>query len=370
MKTASFAKATAASECAWHGIDSFAPARLFDLPIYVARIPAAPFAAPDRNGWHGFSSIGWHAKSPDRSVHAGPDLESGSSHHFFGGAAILLRESLRWVERKATRAGRSSRATSGSVTRRKSSLVDDLVLLPWWVSAGLSPVAFLVLSAALPPSMAGLALMIPVFLILIAGISALRSWKTARTLEQQTGIDSLRELPWKRFEDLLGEAYRRQGYQVEEALGKGADGGVDLVLRRDGAMALVQCKRWKGKPVPVQTVRELFGVLHDRGAASAKLVATTRFTPDAIAFAKGKPIELVDSDAILHLLRGVQTSGRIVAPTLSREPDARTSASAAGPLCPSGHGLMVKRTARRGENPGSKFWGCCEYPRCCETRAI
>ncbi len=133
-------------------------------------------------------------------------------------------------------------------------------------------------------------------------------------LDKQTGLDSIRALPWKRFEDLLGEAYRRQGYRVEETLGGGADGGVDLVLGRDGEMSLVQCKRWKGKPVPVQTVRELYGVLHDRGASSAKLVATTRFTPDAIAFAKGKPIELVDQDALLELIRGVQTSARIAPP--------------------------------------------------------
>jgi restriction system protein len=206
--------------------------------------------------------------------------------------------------------------------------------------------------------------MIPVFLILIAGISALRAWKTAHLLERQTGIDSIRELPWKRFEDLLGEAYRRQGYKVEETLGGGADGGVDLVLGRDGAVTLVQCKRWKGKPVPVQTVRELFGVLHDRGAASAKLVATSRFTPEAIAFAKGKPIELVDSTAILRLLRGVQTSGSIPPPIPL--PDA----SSAVPSCPSGHGLMVNRTARRGANAGSNFWGCSEYPRCRQTRSI
>lgn len=250
------------------------------------------------------------------------------------------------------------------MARRKPSVVDDLVLLPWWVSAGLALAAFFVLSAALPRSLASLALMIPVFLMLIAGISALRAWKTAHLLERQTGIDSIRELPWKRFEDLLGEAYRRQGYKVEETLGGGADGGVDLVLGRDGAVTIVQCKRWKGKPVTVQTVRELFGVLHDRGAASAKLVVTSRFTLEAIAFAKGKPIELVDSDAVLRLLRGVQTSGRIPPPIPI--PDA----SAAAPPCPSGHGLMVKRTARRGENPGSKFWGCSEYPRCRETRAI
>lgn len=282
----------------------------------------------------------------------------------FGGAVILLREFLRWLERKAKSAGRSSRVKSGAATRRKSSIVDDLVLLPWWVSAGLALAAFLVLSATLPPSMVGLAPVIAVFLMLIAGISALRTWKTARMLEQQTGIDSIRELPSKRFEDLLGEAYRRQGYQVQETLGGGADGGVDIVLRKDGAVTLVQCKRWKGKPVPVQTVRELYGVLHDRGAASAKLVATARFTPEAIAFAKGKPIELVDSDTILHLLRGVQTSGRIIPPI------PRPDASATGPQCPSGHGLMVSRTARRGEKAGSSFWGCSQYPRCCETRSI
>jgi restriction system protein len=255
-------------------------------------------------------------------------------------------------------------AAQAGMARRKSTFVDDLVLLPWWVSAGLAFAAFLILPAALPHSMPGLTLMIPVFLMLIAGVSALRAWKTARMLEQQTGIDSIRELPWKRFEDLLGEAYRRQGYQVQETLSGGADGGVDLVLRRDGAVTLVQCKRWKGKPVPVQVVRELYGILHDRGAVSAKLVATTRFTSEAIAFAKGKPIELVDSDAILHLLRGVQNSGRMASPNSS--PDA----SAAAPRCPSCNGLMVKRTARRGASVGSDFWGCFGYPRCRGTRSI
>jgi restriction system protein len=250
------------------------------------------------------------------------------------------------------------------MARRKSTLVDDLVFLPWWVSVGLALAAFLVMPAALPHSMAGLPPIIAVFLMLIAGISALRTWKTARMLEQQTGIDSIRELPWKRFEDLLGEAYRRQGYQVEETLGGGADGGVDVVLRRDGDVTLVQCKRWKGKPVPVQTVRELYGVLHDRGAASAKLVATSRFTPDAIAFAKGKPIELVDSDAILHLLRAVQTSGRIVCPTPSHEPDHLA------PACPRCDSEMKVREAKRGTNAGERFWGCSEYPRCHGTRSI
>ena len=130
----------------------------------------------------------------------------------------------------------------------------------------------------------------------------------------QTSLASIRELPWKRFEDLLGEAFRRQGFKVEETLGGGADGGIDLLLGRDGNVTVVQCKRRNGAPVGVREVRELYGVLHHRGASAAKLVATTSFTPDAVAFAKGKPIELVDSNALLHLIRNVQTSGKMIAP--------------------------------------------------------
>lgn len=249
------------------------------------------------------------------------------------------------------------------MARRKSSLADDLVLAPWWVSAGLAFAAYALLPAFLPTmAPTGLHVVLALGLLCLSAISALRALKTRQMLEQQTGLDSIRELPWKQFENLLGEAYRRQGYKVQETLGGGADGGVDLVLRRNGEMTVVQCKRWKGKPVPVQTVRELYGVLHDRGAGSAKLVATSRFTPEAAAFARGKPIELVDSDGLVRLLRGLQISGRIAAQALVSDH--------VSPDCPRCGRSMVKRTARRGANAGSAFWGCSDYPRCRGTREL
>jgi restriction system protein len=245
--------------------------------------------------------------------------------------------------------------------RRKSSLADDLVLVPYWVSLILALFAFVVLRA-LPLPWSAFAPLALLFFLATAALSALRSIKTARMLEGQTSLASLRQLPWKRFEDLLGEAYRRQGYKVEETLGGGADGGVDLILGRDGKVTLVQCKRWNGAPVGVRQVRELYGVLHDRGASAAKLVATTSFTPDAIAFAKGKPIELVDGNGLLRLLQTVQTSGKIVLPT--GEPDHLT------PNCPNCGSAMKRREARRGSNPGQKFWGCPNFPKCRGTRNV
>jgi restriction system protein len=196
------------------------------------------------------------------------------------------------------------------------------------------------------------------FFLATAALSAIRSIKTARTLEGQTSLASLRQLPWKRFEDLLGEAYRRKGYKVEETLGGGADGGVDLILGRGGKVTLVQCKRWNGAPVGVRQVRELYGVLHDRGASAATLVATTSFTPDAVAFAKGKPIELVDSNALLHLIRNVQTSGKMAVPSPLPEWDHLP------PNCPRCGSEMVIREAKKGPKVGSRFWGCPRFPAC------
>lgn len=254
---------------------------------------------------------------------------------------------------------------SGQASQHKFSFADDLVLMPWWVSVILAIAAYIILPQVLPAPFVkgGLVGITTIFLFALAAISALRSWKNRQMLEAQTGIDSLRELPPKRFEDLLGEAYRRQGYKVEETLSGGADGGVDLVLRKNGHLILVQCKRWKGSPVPVEIVRELYGVMHHRAASAAKLVATTRFTSEAIAFAEGKPIELVDSDALLELLRGVQTSGNIPASSAERH-------VTLDPACPQCGSEMVKRTARRGANAGSQFWGCPNYPKCHGTRDV
>ena len=72
-------------------------------------------------------------------------------------------------------------------------------------------------------------------------------YKKRRLLDSQRDIDSIRALPWKAFEDLVAEAYRRKGFRVIENIGGGADGGVDIRLEKHGQVHLVQCKNWKNK---------------------------------------------------------------------------------------------------------------------------
>jgi len=178
-----------------------------------------------------------------------------------------------------------------------------------------------------------------------------------------TDRGALNDMSWKQFEALVGEAFRRKGYSVTETGGGGADGGIDLVLKKEGETFLVQCKQWKAYKVGVSTVRELYGVMAAEGATGGFVVTSGVFTDEARAFATGRNIELLDGKALHALIRGVGAPSKAAsaAPTIKPE-DA--------PACPVCQSAMVKRTAKRGANSGNAFWGCSQYPGCKGTRPV
>ena len=199
----------------------------------------------------------------------------------------------------------------------------------------------------------------------VCWIAALASFigrqKRKRLLETQTGLDSLRAMSWREFEMLVGEAFRRLGYRIEETGLGGADGGIDLLLRKDSKTTLVQCKQWRSQRVDVKVVREMYGLLAHHGTDAVKIVAIGDFTPDARRFAQGKPIELIHGEALLVMIRSAQES-----PSTATDPSAtRTAASTATPDCPSCGAPMIKRTNGRTREA---FWGCPKYPGCRGTR--
>ena len=176
---------------------------------------------------------------------------------------------------------------------------------------------------------------------------------------------------------LVGEAFREQGFTVRETTA-GADGGVDLELRKDGELFLVQCKHWRATKVGVTVVRELFGAMAAVGATGAYVVTSGVFTTEARQFADGRNITLVDSDSLQDLLGHARNSKKFHAgneePTLNLEPkqDRQRSISDAKepPPCPICNSPMVKRIAQRGANVGNTFWGCAKYPKCRGTRNL
>ncbi|HAV14650.1 MAG TPA: hypothetical protein DCX06_14330 [Opitutae bacterium] len=273
--------------------------------------------------------------------------------------------------------------------RNNDSLGNLLIMAPWWVSVVLGALSFIGLKYVAPslgsenaitqPFAQALPQLSPyaaLFFGMLALISFFFGRKQAALVDKQESLDSLCNVTWKEFEWLVGEAFRRQGYAIEESLGGGADGGIDLILRRDSQTTLVQCKRWKSKPVGVPIIREIFGILTAEGADRAAIITTSRFTKESEEFAAGKPIDLIDGPQLLRLIQSVQSKPAPPAPSIhsTERPVTATPISpskpAPEPTCPQCNNSMVQRTARRGANAGKSFWGCSNYPKCRGVVAI
>jgi len=130
-----------------------------------------------------------------------------------------------------------------------------------------------------------------------------------RLVEARPTVDRLLTISLQEFEQLVGEAYRRQGYRVVDRGGAGADGGIDLELHTKDQTLVVQCKRWKTRTVGVELVRELYGAMVGEKAHEAIFFTSGGYTPDAIDFAREKPIKLFDGRGLVELLKCVRARG-------------------------------------------------------------
>ena len=184
--------------------------------------------------------------------------------------------------------------------------------------------------------------------------------KRQKRLDAQKSLEDLRAMSWQQFEHLVADAYRRQGYSSFDNGGVG-DGGVDVILKKEGVRVAVQCKQWKKWTVGEPMVREFLGAIVSGGFDRGIYVTVGVYTAGAKTFAEKNRIELVDGEKLLSLVKEVQGPRTIAAPVVVDKSD---------PTCPQCGAIMVLRTAKKGTNAGSNFWGCSNYPSCRGTRAM
>ena len=248
--------------------------------------------------------------------------------------------------------------------KRNNTILNDISAVPWWIGLIIAVVTYITMKYLLPsieskniiinslfkvsPNLA------PLFsgLVVLAAVkSAFDSWRKGELLGKQKDIKSIKSINWQEFEELVGEIYRRKGYKVTETGKGGADGGVDLVLKRNGEVIYVQCKQWRMDRVGVQTVRELFGVIAAEGASGGIVISSGTFTNEAIEFVKGKQIEIIDGPELSRMIMGVKNNSKSVVHKNAN-------------MCPVCGSEMILRTAKKGINVGEKFWGCAKFPKC------
>lgn len=172
------------------------------------------------------------------------------------------------------------------------------------------------------------------------------------------------QIEWRRFEAVVEALFAQAGFETRSQT-HGADGGVDIWLyskHQPGApVSIVQCKHWAGKQVGVDKVRELRGVMAAHDVKRGQFATTSTFTAQAVEFAQGNGIALLDVNGILGL----------IAKRTAEEQQALLAVATEGeywrPTCANCGTKLVERAPRGG---GTAFWGCTGFPRCRTTLAM
>lgn len=172
-------------------------------------------------------------------------------------------------------------------------------------------------------------------------------WRSNREL-----IQWLREMKPYEFESYIAEMFKRLGYNAE-AVGRSHDGGVDVIIEKDGVKGYVQCKKYITSTVAVGDVRDFYGALVDKLTnGKGYFITTNKFTLEATKFAEDKPIELIDEFALVKYVKMAYKDGVV-----------ETEVSAK--VCPKCGNALVERKSKYG-----KFLGCSTYPKCDYTESV
>lgn len=177
----------------------------------------------------------------------------------------------------------------------------------------------------------------------------------AKPTEWSIGL--LRDLEWKRFEDVCQKFYALKGFR-SETTPLGPDGGIDIRLYMGAGAAptsIVQCKAWGERLVGVKPVRELLGTMTHEKIPKGFFMASGDFSDDARSFAETNPITLITGDMLVHMIKRLPEADQQTLLAFATAGDYHT------PTCPS-CGIKMRRVPGTGGR--SDFWGCPSYPRC------
>ena len=115
-------------------------------------------------------------------------------------------------------------------------------------------------------------------------------------------LQQLASLSGESFEEFVAELFEMLDFEVEKVGGSG-DQGADLRLRRrDGLLAVVQCKYHKQGLVGSPELQRFLGTIHHTRSAKGFFVTTSTFTLSAEKFAAENPIELLDGPKLVELV--------------------------------------------------------------------
>ncbi|MFP4392556.1 MAG: restriction endonuclease [Desulfohalobiaceae bacterium] len=194
-------------------------------------------------------------------------------------------------------------------------LLELLVEAPWWVSAILAAVVYMLLTLVLPGTfpedsllgvlagaLASTAWLIALILLIPAPVSFYNSWQKDRLLSGQADARSLGRLSQRAFAQLVQELYTKNGYQVQHHVDPQDQAEVDLIARKEGRTVLVQYRHHKSGAVSEQAVESMLQRLDNGDAQEGHVISCPGFSPQVLELGKDTRLKLLDSQGLAEML--------------------------------------------------------------------
>lgn len=180
--------------------------------------------------------------------------------------------------------------------------------------------------------------------------------------ESKKTLLSLKQMSWKEFEHFVGTFFEKQGYAIQVTGGL-RDGGVDLIVRKNGEKSYVQCKKYRENQVTLSMMRDFYGAISSQSNINPSFFVTTgTFTLDARKFANENAIEAIDGNRLIEYLKMVDMP--VASVIVGSAGNATTVTTKQNKKCPDCGAPMVVRVAKKGTHVNEPFWGCSTYPKC------
>jgi restriction system protein len=176
----------------------------------------------------------------------------------------------------------------------KETLFNILRRQPWWVTVLVAFGVFWIGYAIFPP----VAPFVALPFVLLAAYLAILQLRSGTPADVPHRLGELRAMSWDVFSDTVAAAYRKKGYTVLPAEGR----GYDFRLVKNGELTLLQCRRWKVNQVGAGPVRELAVAVEQSEARRGICLAAGEFSAPARKLAAAEPVTLLSGRELVDFI--------------------------------------------------------------------
>lgn len=142
------------------------------------------------------------------------------------------------------------------------------------------------------------------FILLIAYISARMQEKQLKhMLTSADTLDKLYVLNPFDFEEAVGELFRKNGFENVRITPSQLDGGVDIIMEKNGESYGVQCKKYDPQSyIKIEIVKALIPSCQRMGLHHPVFVTTAKFSTHTREYMKGENMWLIDGNDLVVMM--------------------------------------------------------------------